>query len=300
MAAAVIEKRYYDAESPETAGIYALMLIDTQLPPAPYAGMYVRSARGDSYQLDRICWDADEQKFSCTAKPSFLDRKSGDSFDELIEYKKSDGWILRGRYDNDDLKPREDASTKDDEDSAWDEIEHLHNKLSEAKKLEFHRRHDLSMLLGTVAAYHHRELERLRPQRQEAEKIKRFTKQSVWLVGGFLGLSIVYDFLFSGATEIKFWLAISAASISISAQLFGDRVERLAIEIGRHEEGYRCSSLEWQLLTGKRFRTEEAEIERATLGYGSEEGADKHCRGIKLSILRKLNNFDDSSALRWG
>jgi hypothetical protein len=148
-----------------------------------------------------------------------------------------------------------------------------------------------------MAAQHRRNLEGLRNQLAEKHKV---SKQMMYWVWGFLGLYGIYDFLFSAAIETKYWLPIAAVGVVIFARQNDDAVERLSAKIVHHEGRYHRSCVEWKLLTGKRFGKEEADIEMAELGYGSEEGSDKHYLSIRLGILRKLKKLDDSTALRSG
>jgi hypothetical protein len=300
MTMARIEKRYYNAESPEAADIYAFMQITVELPPAPYVGMEVRTGR-NFLKLDRISWDAEEQKFSCTATPSFLDRMSIDSpdFDEWIEWQEHDGWKLRGRYDNYDFKVPEDSTIKDEEDREWDEIEVSYGRLTETGKIEFHRRHDRALLVGSIAAKQWWMLDaartRLVEKTSDAKKLAKWIWVSIALYGFY---SFVFQESMGGANWLLF--AIVGAMAVIVGRLNDDAIERTVSEIVLLEESYRRSCAEWDMLTGMRLDKDKVEIEMAALGYGYEEGLDKHYRSIRRGILSKLRIFQDSTALRWG
>lgn len=299
MTKAIVEKKFYNAESPEASDIYAAMQITVELPPAPYVGMEIRRGRS-LYELERIWWEADEQKFWCTAKPEFLDRVTVDSpdFDEWIEWQKDDGWKMRGRYDNDDYKAPEGSTIKDEEDREWDEIQESYGRLIATEKMEFHRRYERAVLVGSIAAKKRWMLDATRTRLAEKTSDAKILTKSVWV---FIALYVLYSFVFPESKGGANWLlfAILGAMAVIVGRLNDDAKERIGSEIVLLEESYRQSCVEWDMLTGMRLDTDKVEIEMASLRFGSDADLDKHYRSIRRGILNKLRTFQDSTALRW-
>lgn len=292
MATAKIEKRYYNAESLEKSDIYAWMLINADLPPAPYVGMTV-SYCGDIFELASIWWHAEEQQFSCTAKPSFLDSTSADSpdFDEWIEWQAKYGWILRGRHVNDSFVAKQENSTLDDCEKFRAEV----TKLSEPARIEFRRRLDEAGYLGRLIAAEKHALEITR------EKLKSKTKEAKNLTSLALGglvIMILIGLFFPEWIKGNSILLFLLSGWGLLHFAYQELIcSPIASNFEKRQATYEDACYRWTLATGMRWgkKALAAECWSHNFSYPNlideDEGEIKeHFASVERSIMRIVKN----------
>lgn len=295
MTLAIIERRFYNSNTAERSDVYALMISIIEVPTTFNLSISLRIG-STKFELESICWDANESKFYCKAKPDFLDVLSVDSpnFDEWIEWLKDDGWKFGGRFDSDSYSGDADDVAQDEEDKIRDEL----SLLSDVAKIEVRRRLDESSVLGKIAVAESRALEISRQQyKTKTTEAKNFNKWGF----GFLILFALIDFIFPEWIKDKSAYLFLLLGLAIINFLYNEIIlKELSKQIEEYRNAYDYACYRWSIVTGVRWSKIAAAAEHVTHHHSyhfdfEEEGAspsdvDKHWEVVTKSILRIVKN----------
>jgi hypothetical protein len=281
MSNATIERTIYDNDSDATSQEYAVMVRRITLPPAPYKGMMI-SVGFQKMEVGVIEWQPDDQWFRCRTCPEF----SENNLTETIDVLKRDGWRLSGRYKNDNFIPQDEALTEDEK------LRQELAQLSEATRLEFHRKLENALYLKALAAQEKLALE---TANERAKEVDRSVKESqktrkIWAVSGLVIL--VGFLLFSDNVQSITPLIFIFISVDYIRKTLLDFLHNQVIcpnvrfEVQRKQDACELTKRQWQLLTGtSKYLAEENEPYK-------EDFDDEQYIKIKRQILIQLKNRD--------
>ena len=288
MAKAIIRKKYYNAGAKETSDIYALMWIETELPPSPHIGMTI-NFHGDLCELEQICWDPEEKTFSCTAKPSFLDRIYADSpdFDTWIEWQKNDGWELQWMADNHEFDAKQETSIPDDDEKFRVEI----SRLSEPARLELRRRLDEADCLGRTIFQEMRALEIGRKKLESTASKARILSQGV--IVGLVGLVLI-DLIYPGWMETKNTFLVCVLIWGFVRFSYSELIcPYISLEVEKRRAAYEDACYRWVVVTGRYGGNKEwagtHDLDHLS-GRASSEVNDEHWASVERSVMRIVKN----------
>jgi len=295
MTSAIIERRFYNSNTAERSDVYALMISVIEVPTTFNLSISLRIG-STKFELESICWDANESKFYCKAKPAFLDVLSVDSpnFDEWIEWLKDDGWKFGGRFDSDSYSGDADDVAQDEEDKIRDEL----SLLSDVAKIEVRRRLDESSVLGKNAVAESRALEISRQQfKTKTTEAKNFNKWGF----GFLILFALIDFIFPEWIKDKSFYLFLLLGMAVINFLYPEIIlKELSKQIEQHRNSYDYACYRWSVVTGVRWSKVALAAEYATHNHSypidleeelaSPSDIEKHWEIVTRSILRIVRN----------
>jgi hypothetical protein len=275
-----IERFCYSGKTIKSSQFFVIMIIEVQLPPAPYLGMEV-STNIESLVLEKVCWNPDKQSFSCRAQPKFFwERAGGFTFDESITSFKEWGWSEAGRHENYEFETEADDQASDGEDQFRREVE----ALSEHHRIELRRRLDEASFLAGKMVRTQNALTTL----EAHQRSRSTTSQRIyhWGFGGVFLLGIATWINPEWITGRMFWTyTLSWAALYI---LYSEvALPMMALELRSKRSIYEDAVLRWRLTTGINWTTE---AHNATKDLVGTEESTAHWRRVEDSVMRIIKN----------